>query len=97
MLYHKSRQTPQGGFHMYNDENNYYRYSAGDSEEHKPYMRETVRPASDTPPVTPVTPVTSAPKKKKKNKTQELPVSKEETNDNTTSDVNLEELMNMLK
>ena len=37
------------------------------------------------------------PKKNKKNKTQELPVSKEETNDNTTSDVNLEELMNMLK
>lgn len=48
---------------MYNDENNYYRYSAGNNGgEQNPYMRETVRPASYTPPVAP------APQKKKKNR-----------------------------
>ena len=46
---------------MYNDENNYYRYSAGNNGgDPKPYMRETVRPTSYTPPVSP------APQKKKK-------------------------------
>ncbi len=54
---------------MYNDENNYYRYSAANNDgESNPYMRETVRPSSYTPPVTSTPSASSAPKKKKKNR-----------------------------
>ena len=53
---------------MYNDENNYYRYSAANNGgEPNPYMRETVRPAYETPPAAPTPPVNPVPKKKKKN------------------------------
>ncbi len=46
---------------MYNDENGFYRYSKDNGGEQNPYMRETVRPEGNMPPV-----VHEAPKKKKK-------------------------------